>query len=128
MKIRTNNSFKVLFVIGLIFLFTSMFLDWYLVQIFDDNNALIGNWTYNLFIEWSNDVTSQNVLVEWLKPANLQIPLFIHLLFIGVIIGSALFGLEFSFIVFMPLAIIYVHFYWKMRNKFVDKWTKIKKK
>lgn len=67
-------------------LFLSLFLDWYTFQIYDINHEIIASWSYNIFFEWSTDFPRGITTNENNRPANLNIPLIINLLFAVMII------------------------------------------
>lgn len=83
---------KIAFFTGLILLFTSIFLDWYIFQAFNTDGTPLAYWTYNIFSEWS---TNGNIHDEQLKPNNLFVPIMINIVFIIVILMSA-FGMAFK--------------------------------
>lgn len=88
MKVMKNHIFRIAFMIGLIFLFFSVFLEWYCFQIFDLDNELIVSWNYTLFLGWMTPFSGDFTLNEAMKPESNSIPLIINILFIGSIILS----------------------------------------
>ena len=83
-----KTKFKVIYLIGLILLFTSLFLEWYSFQAYTSDNKLIGFWSYNLFTEWSTMISGDQHFNNKIKPNNLSIPIEISILFIFSIIAS----------------------------------------
>lgn len=83
-----KTKFKFLYIIGLILLFTSLFLDWYSFQAYTSDHKLIGFWSYNLFTEWSTMISGDQRFNKKIKPNNLSIPIEISILFIFSIIAS----------------------------------------
>ena len=77
---------KLLFIIGVAFLFISLFLEWYIYQIFDINNMLIASWEYNLFSEWNTDLA---LVGNDYKPESLNVPFIISSLFIIILVLSS---------------------------------------
>ena len=77
-----HQFFRAIFLIGIILLFTSLFLEWYSYRVFDINNNLIASWNYNVVLEWSTDLSELNSLNMFFKPNNLQIPFAMHFIFV----------------------------------------------
>ncbi|MHA1437377.1 MAG: hypothetical protein ACTSPD_07340 [Promethearchaeota archaeon] len=95
MDINLKNKFKILFLIGLIILFISLFLDWYYLQIYNNDDQLILSWSYNPFTEWSTNNFKDNGLYSNLKPNDLSFPLIILVIFTISLFFSA-FGVIFK--------------------------------
>jgi hypothetical protein len=74
------------FLAGVMLLFLSLFLDWYTFQVYDINHEIITSWSYNIFFEWSTDFPRGITTNENNRPPDLNIPLFINLLFAVMII------------------------------------------
>ena len=83
-----KTKFKFLYIIGLMLLFTSLFLEWYSFQAYTSDNKLIAFWSYNLFTEWSTMISGDQHFNKQTKPNNLLIPIEISILFIFSIIAS----------------------------------------
>ena len=97
MENYTNQLFRLSFLIGLVILFISMFLDWYSFQTYNSSGNLIASWHYNLFTEWSSPFTDDNIFNEMVKPKELHVPIAISIIFLFVL-SIAAYG-----ILFMPL-------------------------
>ena len=85
MKLKIENI-RAGFIIGLILLLISLFLDWYVFQVFNKEGTLIASWVYNPFSEWSSNSIFYD---EQLKPNDLLIPFTINITMILVISLSA---------------------------------------
>ena len=70
--------FRISFIIGLTVLFISLFLDWYIIQIYNSSNNLIAEWNYNPITEWNTEISNE----KFKSPKNILIPFAINLLFI----------------------------------------------
>ena len=79
MKFKIKIIFRILYIIGLILLFLSMFLDWYYVQVFNNQGKLTASWAYNPFFEW---YTITNNDKKFIKPPDLLMPVIIHIIFL----------------------------------------------
>ncbi len=81
MNIKGVHIFKFSFLIGLILLFLSVFVEWYSYQIFTLEQELIVSWKYNIFWEWSS-IFSDSPLNEALRPENLSISVPLNIIFL----------------------------------------------
>jgi len=89
MSIRIIGGFKLSFLIGLILLFLSPFMEWYSYQIFTLEYELVVSWKFNIFLEWSTSLFPSTPFNEVLRPENLAIPLVINiLLFVSIILSG----------------------------------------
>ena len=89
MSIRIIGGFKLSFLIGLILLFLSPFMEWYSYQIFTLEYELVVSWKFNIFLEWSTSLFPNTPFNEVLRPENLAIPLVINvLLFVSIILSG----------------------------------------
>ena len=88
MELRMKKAFKGFYLIGLLLLFASLFLEWYYVDISNFDKQIISSWYYNVFTEWSTNFEVQNTVNYLFKPNNLEISLIIILVFIGSLIIS----------------------------------------
>ena len=77
--------FKGLFLIGLILIFLSFFLEWYSFKTYFGNEITV-SWGYNLFYGWRSPLFS--VFNETERPIDFSIPFFINFILIGIIIIS----------------------------------------
>ncbi len=87
MKINLKKSFKVLFLIGLILSFVSLFLDWYYFQVYS-NGELIAAWNYNVFSDWTTIFSYSSTLNNEFKPDELMLPFIINYIYIGILLIS----------------------------------------
>lgn len=87
MNLRSVSIFKISFLIGLILLFLSFFVQWYTFQAYTMNYELVVSWKYNILREWST-LVSDSQFNEALQPTNLSIPLPLNIIFICSIILS----------------------------------------
>jgi len=71
--------FKGLFLIGLISLFLSFFLEWYSFRVFSESETIV-SWQFNLFNGWVSPIN------DYLQPEQIGIPLFINIIAIILII------------------------------------------
>ena len=83
-NLKVKQIFKVLFIIGIIILFISLFVNWYNYQVFDINNNLIASWDYNIFTGWDTPLSDTYSLNRVLKPGNLNLSPILHILLICV--------------------------------------------
>ena len=88
MKTNLKTKFKYLYLAGWLLLFTSLFLEWYIFQVYSSGNKVLTNWNYNLFTEWTSLVSSSNSYNSRMRPSNLMVPFPIHVLFIGILFIS----------------------------------------
>jgi len=80
-SLKIRFYFRMVFLVGVMLLFLSLFLDWYTFQVYDVNHEIIASWSYNIFFEWSTDFPRGITTNENNRPVNLNVPLFINLLF-----------------------------------------------
>jgi len=71
--------FRVCFIIGLLILFLSLFLNWYIIQIYSSSGALVAEWNYNPITEWNAEVSNDT----FESPKRILIPFAINALFIS---------------------------------------------
>lgn len=88
MKIRSVQTFRVLFLIGLILLLFSVFLQWYSFQIYNLDHELLVSWDYTMFSGWNTPLVYSSFFNESMKPINNGSPLMFTILLAGGIILS----------------------------------------
>ncbi len=90
MKIKKDlkTYFRFLHIVGLLVLFTSIFLEWYIFRVYNSDNKLIASWSYNILSEWSTVFSEDNVFNKLVKPDNISVPIVITVLFVTAVIGS----------------------------------------
>lgn len=88
MEQNTTNRFRIIYLIGLILLFFSIFLEWYSFQIYNFENTLVASWSYYFFIEWYTPLSSDAPVNVFMKPESKLIPFIFHGILIGVILAA----------------------------------------
>ena len=90
MSINIKSLYKIIFLIGLIFSFASVFLDWYYIQgVLDNGGEPIMSWIYNALFGWSTPFTEGNLFNESYKPQNATMPVVIVMVLIALVFLSA---------------------------------------
>ena len=89
MSINIKSGYKIIFLIGLIFSFASVFLDWYYFQGVLDSGVTIMSWVYNALFGWSTPFTEGNMFNEAYKPQNATMPVAIVIVLIVAVFLSA---------------------------------------
>jgi hypothetical protein len=93
--IGMKKIFKVLWIVGAILLFISFFLDTYYFQIYDLQGHLLAAWNYNPFFDWYLSVNNSRAVVLLLAPPLLEIPVYLPIIFIGILF-AAMYGILFK--------------------------------
>ncbi|MFX1320781.1 MAG: hypothetical protein ACFFAQ_03965 [Promethearchaeota archaeon] len=83
-KLKVKQIFKALFLVGIVLLFISLFLNWYSYQVFDIYNNLIASWDYNLFKGWNTPLSDAFTLNKVFRPDNLNLSPIIHIVLICI--------------------------------------------
>ena len=89
MTINFRSGYKIIFVIGLLFGFASVFLDWYYFQGVNDAGQTVIYWVYSALFDWSTVFSQGAVINEFYEPKNTSIPIAIVIAFLVVIFLSA---------------------------------------
>ena len=90
MTVNVKSGYKIIFLIGLVLGFISVFLDWYNFQgVKIDSGEVVVNWAYNLLFDWSTALTQGGFVNEVYEPKNASVPVAIVIAFIAVIFLSA---------------------------------------
>jgi len=89
MTINFKSGYKIIFVIGLLFGFASVFLDWYYLQGVNDSGEVVMYWIYSALFDWSSAFSQGAVINEFYEPKNASIPIAIVIAFLVVIFLSA---------------------------------------
>ncbi|MBY8978784.1 MAG: hypothetical protein KGD72_00205 [Candidatus Lokiarchaeota archaeon] len=90
MSINIKSGYKIIFIIGLIFSFASVFLDWYYIQgVLDNSGEPIMSWIYNTLFGWSTLFTEANMFNESYRPQNATMPVVIVMVLIALVFLSA---------------------------------------
>ncbi|MFX1257055.1 MAG: hypothetical protein ACFFAN_04300 [Promethearchaeota archaeon] len=89
MGLSLKKQFKILFLAGLMLLFISLFLDWYYLQVYNEDGELLAFWSYNPVREWTTHFFDKGASNKIKEPKNLSIPLIINVTFVIAILASA---------------------------------------
>ena len=89
MTINFKSGYKIIFVIGLLFGFASVFLDWYYLQGVNDSGEVVMYWIYSALFDWSTAFSQGAVINDFYEPKNASIPIAIVIAFLAVIFLSA---------------------------------------
>ena len=89
MSINFKSVYKVLFVIGLVLGFASVFLDWYYLQGINDSGETVVYWIYNALFDWSTPFSTGALFNEVYQPKNATMPIAIVIAFIIILFLSA---------------------------------------
>ena len=68
MSINFKSIFKVIFVIGVLLGFASVFLDWYYLQGIADSGETVVFWIYNALFDWSTTCSTGALFNESYQP------------------------------------------------------------
>jgi len=88
MNSNIKRKFKILYIIGLVLLFASLFLEWYVFQVYNSSDKLIAYWSYNPLIGWSTIFSKGSTFNNIAKPGELQMPLVLTGLFMVILVIS----------------------------------------
>ncbi len=88
MSRNIKSGYKILFLIGLLFSFASVFLDWYYLQGTFFTGEVIVSWIYNLLFGWSTPFGEGNVLNGSYAPQNAIMPVVVVVVLIVLIFLS----------------------------------------
>jgi len=89
MSINFKSIFKVIFVIGVLLGFASVFLDWYYLQGIADSGETVVFWIYNALFDWSTTFSTGALFNESYQPKNATMPVAIVIVFLVVLFLSA---------------------------------------
>jgi hypothetical protein len=89
MAVNLKSGYRIVFLIGLLLGFVSVFLDWYYFQGVNDSGEAVVNWVYNIFFDWSTVLPQGDFLNDSYEPKNASIPVPIVIVFLAVIFLSA---------------------------------------
>ncbi len=88
MSERLKRTYKKLFLMGLILLFISLFLNWYYFQIENQSKIVIASWYYNVFFNWNTDLSSETNFNNSAKPNILLDTPVLNIMLLVIIITS----------------------------------------
>lgn len=84
-----QRDFKILYLIGLILLFISFFLEWYVVQVYNSEGSLIAYWSYNPLFKWKTIFSESSSFNNNTRPKDLAIsPLFPWIFIIFIVLSA----------------------------------------
>ena len=89
MTINLKSGYKIVFIVGLLLGFASLFLDWYYFQGVSDSGELVIYWVYNALFDWSTTFSQGAVINDFFEPKNASLPIGIVIAFLIVIFLSA---------------------------------------
>jgi len=90
MSINIKSVYKILFVIGLLLGFASVFLDWYYLQgISKVSGETVVYWIYSALFDWSSPFSEGALFNEVYQPKNATMPIAIVIIFIIILFLSA---------------------------------------
>ena len=90
MSINFKSVYKILFVIGLLLGFASVFLDWYYLQgVSLVSGETVVYWIYNALFDWSSPFSEGALFNEVYQPKNATMPIAIVISFIIILFLSA---------------------------------------
>jgi len=75
--------------IGLLFGFVSVFLDWYYFQGVNDSGEVVISWVYNVLFDWSTAFSQGAGINDFYEPNNASLPIAIVIAFLVVLLLSA---------------------------------------
>jgi len=84
-----KSGYKIVFIIGLLLGFASVFFDWYYFQGVNSSGKTVIYWTYNALFDWSTTLFQGAVLNEFFAPKNASLPVAIVIVFLVVVLLSA---------------------------------------
>ncbi|MFW9971412.1 MAG: hypothetical protein ACFFDF_14555 [Candidatus Odinarchaeota archaeon] len=85
---KTMYMFRVFYLIGLIMLFLSLFMEWYSFQMRDFGNMLVVSWSYYLFSSWQTPFLPNATLNSVMKPEGMFIPYTVNIILIIAILAA----------------------------------------
>ncbi len=83
------KQFRVLYILGIILCFISLFLEWYIYQVYDSSNRLQSYWTYNPLTGWTTIFSKSSSVNNSLRPETIEIPITLTFLYIFMLALSA---------------------------------------
>ena len=89
MSINFKSVYKIIFVVGLVLGFASLFLDWYYLQGISESGDTVVYWIYNALFDWSTPFSKGALFNEIYQPENATMPIAIVIVFIIILFLSA---------------------------------------
>lgn len=84
-----KSRYKIVFIIGLLLGFASVFLDWYYFQGVNDAGQTVIYWVYSALFDWSTIFSQGAVINEFYAPKNASLPVGIIIAYLIAIFLSA---------------------------------------
>jgi hypothetical protein len=81
-------KFKILFYIGIVLLFISMFLPWYWIEMTNSDGKTIALWYYNPFTEWTTHLSKKSDVNNAFRPEDLNMPITLNVLYVALMFVS----------------------------------------
>jgi hypothetical protein len=89
LRLNTHQQFKLAYQLGIVLLFLSLFLEWYVFQVYDARNRLIAHWSFNPLTGWTTIFSDHSAMNTLLKPEVVSMSAILPVLFIIMLILSA---------------------------------------
>jgi hypothetical protein len=89
MSINFKSVCKIIFVVGLVTGFASVFLDWYYLQGISESGETVVYWIYNVLFDWSTPFSNGALFNEFYQPENATMPIAIVIIYIITLFLSA---------------------------------------
>ena len=89
MSINFKSVCKIIFVVGLLTGFASVFLDWYYLQGISESGETVVYWIYNVLFDWSTPFSEGALFNEFYRPENATMPIAIVIVYIITLFLSA---------------------------------------
>ena len=89
MSINFKSVCKIIFVVGLVTGFASVFLDWYYLQGISESGETVVYWIYNVLFDWSTPFSNGALFNEFYQPENATMPIAIVIVYIIMLFLSA---------------------------------------
>jgi hypothetical protein len=86
---NTHKQFRILYGVGLILSFVSLFIEWYIYEVYDSNNHLKSYWSYNPITGWTTVFSEKSTVNNALKPNTFHMPIMMTIIYIFVLAISA---------------------------------------
>ena len=89
MTLNFKSGYKIIFIIGLLFGFASLFLDWYYFQGVTDSGEVVIYWVYSALFDWSTPFSQSAAFNKFYEPKNASLPVAIIIAFlIGIFLSA----------------------------------------
>ncbi|MFX0004445.1 MAG: hypothetical protein ACFE9C_04745 [Candidatus Hodarchaeota archaeon] len=85
---KKTTYFRLIYLVGLIMVFLSFFLEWYSFKMVDFENRLLVSWSYYFFTSWQTPFSVESPMNTLMRPDNLPIPFIINIILMIVVIAA----------------------------------------